>query len=212
MNIKELILNPDRFFRDLSNKEPSLTTPFIIIFILSVLDAIYTCVYFYYFFLTSAGFDLCSSDILVILTVSLIFIILVAFLSISIGWLLAAGIMYLISKLFKGKGSFKRTMEFTGYGYFPTIIGVLISILVSYYFFSNNQVLTPEVADKIYTFITPIGIVTTLWTLGLWTYGIKYAMNLDLKKAFVVALLLVVLLFIIYMLIFIVYILIQSLF
>ena len=199
MSTKDLILNPDKFFRDLSNKEPSLIPPFLIILTLSVLNAIHA------YYTTSVMMNLFPPEMQSNMSIILIVSMLSAFLGGFIGWLLIAGIMHLISIVFKGEGSFKRTLEFIGYGFFPNIVGVLITMLVSYYFLSNIQIPTltmeqlqnPEVAEKILSSIIPdtmtytttlIDIAVTLWNLGLWTYGIKYARNLDLKKAFIVAL------------------------
>ncbi|EHP84328.1 hypothetical protein [Methanotorris formicicus] len=44
MNIKELILNPNDFFKNLANKEVSLKTPFLIVLIFSVFMSAYTTI------------------------------------------------------------------------------------------------------------------------------------------------------------------------
>ncbi|WP_245528976.1 Yip1 family protein [Methanotorris formicicus] len=122
-----------------------------------------------------------------------------------ISWLLIAGVMHLISMAFNGVGSFKRTFEFTGYGFLPNLIALCITIPIGYYFLSNAHIQTltmaqlqnPVVVKQVMSSIIPkpmiytnllIGIAVSLWNLGLWTYGIKYARNLELKKAFIVAL------------------------
>jgi hypothetical protein len=106
---------------------------------------------------------------------------------------------------FKGEGSFKRTFEFTGYGFLPNLIALCITIPIGYYFLSNAHIQTltmaqlqnPEVVKQVMSSILPktmiytnllVGIAVSLWNLSLWTYGIKYARNLELKKAFIVAL------------------------
>lgn len=204
MNIRDLILDPDKFFRELSNREPSLLTPFLIALTLSVLNTIYA----YYKFSVMASFF--PPDMQELLSIFLVFALLTSFLGGFIGWVLVAGIMHLVSILFKGKGPFKRTLEFIGYGFFPNIVGVLLTMLISYYFLSGlelptlatEQLKNPEVARRIITSLIPmtmkytlalIEIGVLLWNLVLWTYGIKYARNLDLKRAFIVALVPIVL-------------------
>ncbi|MBW9222667.1 YIP1 family protein [Methanothermococcus sp. SCGC AD-155-C09] len=208
MNIRELILNPDNFFKDLSSKESSLTTPFLIVLALSVLNSIYT------YYETSIIFNLFPPDMQSKMSIIMIFSIVSSFIGGFISWLLIAGVMHLISMAFKGEGPFKRTLGFIGYGFLPNLIGSLITILVGYYFLSNAQVPTltmeqlqnPTVAEEVISSIIPktmvytnllINIAVILWNLGLWTYGIKYARDLELKKAFIVALIPVVL-FLIY--------------
>jgi len=108
MNIRDLILDPDKFFRELSNREPSLLTPFLIVLTLSVLNTIYA----YYKFSVMASFF--PPDMQELLSIFLVFALLTSFLGGFIGWVLVAGIMHLVSILFKGKGPFKRTLEFIG--------------------------------------------------------------------------------------------------
>ncbi|MBW9220203.1 YIP1 family protein [Methanothermococcus sp. SCGC AD-155-N22] len=207
MNIKDLILNPDKFFRDLSSKEPSLIIPFLIVLAVSVLDAIY--MYFRTLVMINLFPPDIQSKISIILAISLLFSLLSRF----VVWLLIASLMHLISAAFDGEGSFKRTLEFTGYGFLPNLIGLLIIIPISYYFLSNVQIPTltmeqlqdPTVVKKIISSIIPktmlyttflIDIAVILWNFGLWTYGIRYARNLDLNRAFIVALVPTILLFV----------------
>jgi len=211
MDIKKLILDPDRFFKDLSRKEPSLTTPFLIVLASSILGAINT------YYTSSVLMKMFPPDIQSVLTIITVFSIIFAIIGVFVSWLLIAGIAYLISMVFNGEGSFKRTLEFIGYGFFPNLIGILITIPIVYYFLSNIQLPTltkemleqieknPDIAKEIISSLIPdtmshatfiINIAVTLWNLALWTYGIKYARNLDTKSAFIVALITTVLLLI----------------
>jgi len=118
--------------------------------------------------------------------------------------------MHIISIAFKGEGSFKRTFEFTGYGFLPNLIALFITIPIGYYFLSNAHIPTltmaqlqnPVIVKQVMSSIIPkpmlyvnllVGMAVSLWNLGLWTYGIKYARNLELKKAFIVALIPIIL-------------------
>lgn len=199
MNLKELILNPNDFFKNLANKEVSLKTPFLIVLTFSVFMSIYT------YYTTSIMFKIFPPDMQGMMSMMMIITAVSSLVGGVIAWLLIAGVMHLISMAFKGEGSFKRTFEFTGYGFLPNLIALFITIPIGYYFLSNVHIPTltmaqlqnPAVVKQVMSSIIPktmvytnllIGIAVSLWNLGLWTYGIKYARNLELKKAFIVAL------------------------
>ncbi len=199
MNLKELILNPNDFFKNLSCKETSLKTPFLIVLIFSVLMSAYT------YYTTSIMFKIFPSDMQSMMSIMIIITAVSSLVGGFISWLLVAAVMHIISIAFKGEGSFKRTFEFTGYGFLPNLIALCITIPIGYYFLSNAHIPTltmaqlknPVVVKQVMSSIIPktmvyvnllIGIAVSLWNLGLWTYGIKYARNLELKKAFIVAL------------------------
>ncbi len=55
-------------------------------------------------------------------------------------WLILAVIMHGISYLFEGKGSFRRTFEFVGYGFFPSLMGSLITVPTSLYYISKAEI------------------------------------------------------------------------
>ena len=199
MNLKELILNPKDFFKNLKEKEPSLKEPFLIVLIFAIMLTIHT------YFTTSKIFQIYPVDFQKMMSFMLIITAISTFIGAFVSWLIIAGVMHLISMAFKGEGSFKRTFKFTGYGFVPNIIALLVTVPISYYFLSNvdvptltmSQLQNPEIIKQVVSSIIPknliymnllIGIAVSLWNLGLWTYAIKYARNLELKKAFIVAL------------------------
>ena len=199
MNIKELILNPNGFFKDLSYKEISLKTPFLIVLVFSVLMSAYS------YYTTSIMFKIFPADMQGMMSMMIIITAVSSLVGGFIAWLLIAAVMHLISIAFKGEGSFKRTFEFTGYGFLPNLIALFITIPIGYYFLSNAHIPTltmaqlqnPVIVKQVMSSIIPrpmlyvnllVGMAVSLWNLGLWTYGIKYARNLELKKAFIVAL------------------------
>ncbi|ABR56109.1 YIP1 family protein [Methanococcus aeolicus] len=199
MNLKELILNPNDFFKYLLNKEVSLKTPFLIVLIFSVLMSAYS------YYTTSIMFKIFPSDMQGMMSMMIIITAVSSLVGGFISWLLIAAVMHIISMAFKGVGSFKRTFEFTGYGFIANLIALCITIPIGYYFLSSAHITTltvaqlqnPAVVKQVMSSILPktmiytnllVGIAVSLWNLSLWTYGIKYARNLELKKAFIVAL------------------------
>ncbi|WP_456374636.1 YIP1 family protein [Methanocaldococcus sp.] len=199
MDIKELILNPNNFFKNLVNREISLKEPFIIVLIFSILLSIYS------YYTSSVMFKIFPPDMQSMLSFMTIISAISAFIGGFVAWLLIAIVMHIISMAFGGKGSFKRTFEFTGYGFLPNLIALCITIPIGYYFLSNvhipalsmeqlkNPIIVKMVMKQIFpkTLIytnTLIGFAVTIWNLYIWTYAIKYARNLELKKAFITAL------------------------
>jgi hypothetical protein len=55
-------------------------------------------------------------------------------------WLILAVIMHGLSAFFDGKGSFRRTFEFVGYGFLPSLVGSLITIPMSAYYVINAEI------------------------------------------------------------------------
>ena len=108
-------------------------------------------------------------------------------------WLLYAGVFYAISILFKGEGSFKRCLEFTGYGFIPTIIGaiiglaVMMTVLPTIEFSLEDPQLFQQtlMQDPLIQASTVIGILLMLWSANIWIFGVKHARNLSTKDALI---------------------------
>ncbi len=66
-----------------------------------------------------------------------------ALFGIFIFWGIWSGVFYLISSLFKGKGTFKRSLEFIGYGYLPQIFGGLLTMIIAILYIP--KVIVPEI-------------------------------------------------------------------
>ncbi|MCW3140242.1 MAG: YIP1 family protein [Methanophagales archaeon] len=114
-------------------------------------------------------------------------------------WLIVAAVFFGISCIFKGEGNFKRTLEFVGYGYIPTIIGGLISLVLVYNFITTAQIpaITTTDPTKIKEVIAPlmkspmmmlssaVGMLFMLWSANIWVFGLKHARNLSTKNALI---------------------------
>jgi hypothetical protein len=112
-------------------------------------------------------------------------------------WAVIAIIFYAISSVFKGSGSLKKTLEFTGYGYVPTILSSAISLVLTAQFASSVTLpqidfTDPTAVTAFQTMIThslmmmavvAISIVFLLWSANIWVFGVKHARNLTLKNA-----------------------------
>ena len=117
-------------------------------------------------------------------------------------WLITTAIFYGISAIFGGKGSFKRTLEFVGYGYIPAIFAWIISAALTYHLVSTltlphipagakpmeishilqtrAQALTRHPLSKI---SSAVGILFTLWSANIWIFAVKHARGLTTRNA-----------------------------
>lgn len=109
-------------------------------------------------------------------------------------WFVNSVILYFFAKkMFDGAGDFRRTMQILAWGFVPTCISGIISILAVY------QALIPiappetvngmsEIAAQVdnnplVSLLKWTGLVFTLWQGLLWSIGLEHTMNLDRKKA-----------------------------
>ncbi|MEA3282371.1 MAG: Yip1 family protein [Euryarchaeota archaeon] len=153
---KVLITNPDRFFAELSGRESNLLTPFVIVIVSAVIPVIAKMI--------------CYSSIAVPVGV------IVELIAPFIGWLLCAGAFYAFSIFFRGVGSFKRVLEFTGYGFIPKIpSAILNAILLS---------LLASLPQSIVYAITIISSLLLFWSVGIWVFAVKHARNIPAQDAF----------------------------
>ena len=114
--------------------------------------------------------------------------------------------MHGLSAFFDGEGSFRRTFEFTSYGFLPSLIGSLITIPMSAYHIMNAEVPKISIAqlqqdpdamravmlsfipkDLIYSNLI-INFAVMIWSLVIWSFAIKHAREIEFREAFFTAL------------------------
>jgi hypothetical protein len=127
-----------------------------------------------------------------------------ALLGIFVFWAIWAGVFYLVSSVFKGQGTFKRSLEFVGYGYLPQIFGAILTSIVALQYIP--RVIVPHItsaatqdpqliqeavkalmhdpAMREMTQITSIiSIVFLLWSANIWIFGMQHARRLSPRDA-----------------------------
>lgn len=156
---KVLITNPDRFFGELSGRESNLLAPFAIVIVSAIAPAIANMIYY-------------SSIAVPPRTI-------VGLIAPFIGWFLCAGAFYAISIFFRGVGSFKRVLEFTGYGFVPQIPSAILNAILM-------PILLPIISSHpqfmMYA-IAIIGLLFFLWSVAIWIFAVKHARNLPMQDA-----------------------------
>ena len=194
MNVIQLLTNPDEFFNELSEKKVSFKMPILIITVMTIISSIYS------YYSINVISQIYPSEMASMKIIMLIGAMAGAVIGPYISWLMISIIIYLITIVFKGEGSLKRTVEFIGYGFLPNIIGTIIITIVGIYFLSNihvepltmSQMTNPEIMKSTMNNIIPktfiiisllVNMGISIWNLIIWTFGIKYARNLPLNKA-----------------------------
>ena len=152
---KVLITNPDQFFAELSGRDASLKTPFAIVIVSAIAPAIANMI--------------CYSSIAVPPRT------IVGLIAPFIGWFLCVGAFYAISILFRGVGSFKRVLEFTGYGFIPQIPSAILNAILLPLLSSHSQFMMYAIAI--------IGLLFFLWSVAIWVFAVKRARNLSTQDS-----------------------------
>lgn len=215
--IGDLLLRPDAFFSRLVGEPENLKIPALIVIGGAIIYAVSA-------YLTS-GLTLKIfgnvPEMASMAPVLGIFGAVVAFFTfIILFWLIFSGAFYLISMAFSGSGEFKRTLQCSGYGLIPVIIGSLLGLLISLYYIPMIQVpvlsniqdpaaieaaiqqLMQDTAFSELRLITSIiSIIFVIWSANLWIFGLKHSRSLPMKQAAIAVAIPVVvyILFILYM-------------
>jgi len=197
----KLITDPNGFFEGLKQKEVRIRKPLLTIVLpLAILLSIYQ------YFLMNKLSQAFPAEITQFFLVGAYIGIIGSFVGIFAVWLILAVIMHGISSFFGGKGSFRRTFEFTGYGFLPSLVGSAITVPLSLNYILNAKIpkisitqlqQNPNVIKTVMLSLIPkdlvysnliINLAITAWSLTIWTFAVKHARDIELKKAFVSAL------------------------
>jgi hypothetical protein len=194
----EVLIKPGEFFKAAIAEKESFKIPGLILLVLGIVSAINAYLIGGVTGKMMAGLMPGMESIIAIST------IIGAFLGIFVFWVVWAGVFYLVSIVFKGQGTFKRSVEFVGYGYLPQIFGgILCSIVVLMYI---PRVIVPRITsaatqdpqliqDAIKALMHDpvmmemsqitllISIVFLLWSANIWISAIQHSRNLSSRDA-----------------------------
>jgi hypothetical protein len=189
--LQELLLNPKGFFEELIKEEVSLKIPLVIVSIIGIIGGINAAV------ISGLTIGMLPGDVAamgsVITAIGVVGGVIWAF----ILYLIWTVVFYGISALFKGQGTFKRTLQVVGYGILPQIIGGLISTPIIYIYVSGisvpeisdpaliEQVLLELMASPMLQLASLIGMIFLLWSASIWIFGIQQARNLTQRDAII---------------------------
>ena len=189
-----MIKGLDKFFEEKKSREVRLRKPFAIIFALAVTISLYQ-----YYFIARIS-TIFPEELQPFFKIGGVIGSIGSFLGIFAVWLIVAALMHGLSFFFGGKGSFRRTFEFVGYGFFPSLVGTLITAPLSILYLSTvelPQINFYENIDEALLNLFPprlvyislaVNLAVTAWSLAVWSYALKHARNLSLRKSFTCAL------------------------
>jgi hypothetical protein len=171
--LKELLFHPDLFFTRKTGEKIDLLIPAIIVLIGSMVGLITS-------FIVSGFLNITESrNILVVLTpTNFLIILLTPFLA----WFLLSGVLYAVSRLWSGEGTFVATLQNTGYGALPLTILAIVPIING--IFLNVNVKIPQIIGfGIVIVFDLVTLLFVLWSGYLWTYAMEKTHTITHGKA-----------------------------
>jgi len=197
----KLIPNQNAFFKEVKQKNIRIKTPLLtIVFPLAVLISAYQ------YFLSTKIAQAFPEELAKFFAVGAYIGIIGSFIGMFAVWLILAVIMHGLSAFFGGEGSFRRTFEFAGYGFLPSLVGSAITVPMSLHYISQTEIpkisiaqlqQNPDVMKTVMLSLLPrdliysnliINLAIIAWSLTVWTFAVKNARNIELRKAFICAL------------------------
>ncbi|PSQ20708.1 hypothetical protein BRD06_12215 [Halobacteriales archaeon QS_9_67_15] len=187
-----LLTDPEAFFGR-RGTDPSLKGPLVVVTLIAAVNAVASVLQFRFMARLFENSGMGSGFATAIQAFSFVFVIAGPF----VVWLLYAGVFQGISVLFDGDGDFSTTLAFVGWGFVPSVMGSVASVAINFYRFNVRGVDVPsEMSVEAYqqfsqslqtgplvALSAALGIVFTLWSAFLWTFGLRHARSLSVRQA-----------------------------
>ncbi|WP_296558969.1 Yip1 family protein [uncultured Acetobacterium sp.] len=171
MNYLNLLINPVKFFKQVSEKEKlSLLIPIMIIIIIGGLTGVIAGN-------VVGGMDLPADQMGMIKTISIVTGIFSAIISLAIAMVVKAAIFNLVLKKMSGEGSFKSAVYVVGLSYFPKIFQSILNI-----FFQKPIDMTKVYEMDWVAFLGGIFSVFNIWQIILTIIGLALVYGVSYKK------------------------------
>lgn len=194
LNLNNLLFDPNSFFREKSRNNVDFKYPVLIILVIAIF-AIGSSFLVMNKFKELLPSDIDSSTSVTVMSIGVVGGIIGGFIGVFLNWFILAGILYSISYIFYSKGSFKRTLEFVGYGYVPKIFSSLINVFVMYkltasvdFSSQDSQLITQNITqmfsnNPVYYISQIIGILCLSLSAYIWVFALLHARNMSIKNA-----------------------------
>jgi hypothetical protein len=188
-NMKDLLFNPSLFFSEKSKDEVSFKYPVLIVLVNAILSIGSSIL------IMNKVKEILPLDENSFMPYIMLGIVIVNLFGTFVYWIVFTGILYLISSLFNSKGSFKRTLEFVGYGFVPQIFGVIVNFFVMYYLLPSvhisaqnpqlfSESFSQALANNPLSFTAEIFVILCfLLSANIWTFALIHARNMSTKNA-----------------------------
>lgn len=197
-SIIDLLIRPGAFYQNAMNEKESLKFPALIVLAGGIAGALYG------YLIGGLTGQLLNGimpgmDSIIVLTT-----VIGALIGTFIFWVVWAGVMYAFSFVFKGQGTFRRTLEFVGYGYLPQVFGTLITFVIALDYIprihvpqlsaaaAQNPDLMAEAVKalmhdpammELSQIAMIISMVFLLWSANIWIFGMQHSRKLSPRNA-----------------------------
>ncbi|MEA2035815.1 MAG: Yip1 family protein [Euryarchaeota archaeon] len=190
-SVKDLLLSPKLFFEELGSEEIGMKIPVLIVAVMGVMSAISA------YLISSLTVQLMPPEAASISPYLGIFGLVGGFIGAFVMWLIWGVLLFVISALFKGSGSFGETMAVVAYGFVPQIAGSVISLIIINQWIAGvtvPQVTDPMMIEQVMTGMMNapmmqlsmvVGILFMLWGANIWVFGISAIRKISLKHALI---------------------------
>ena len=190
-SVKDLLLSPKLFFEELGSEEIGMKIPVLIVAVMGVVSAMSAYLF------TSFTAQLMPPEAAFMSPYIGIFGLVGGFIGAFVMWLIWGVLLFVISSLFKGTGSFGETMAVVAYGFVPQIAGSVISLIIINEWIAGvtvPQVTDPMMIEQVMTGMmnSPmmqlsmvVGILFMLWGANIWVFGISVIRKISLKNALI---------------------------
>lgn len=194
LNLNNLLFDPNSFFREKLGNKASFKYPLLIILVIAVFT-IGSSFLIMNKFKELVPSDMGSSMSVTVMSIGVIGGVIGGLIGTFLSWFILAGILYSISYVFASKDSFKRTLEFVGYGFVPQIASGFINFIVMYKLLSSvdfsslDSQLMAQGIEQMFSnnpyFYTSqiIGILCLLLSAYIWVFALLHARNMSFKNA-----------------------------
>jgi len=197
-SIIDLLIRPGAFFQNAMNDKESLKFPALVVLAGGIAGALYG------YLIGGLTGQLLNAIMPGMETIIALSTVLGALIGTFVFWIIWAGVMYALSFVFKGDGSFKRTLEFVGYGYLPQVFGTLITFVIALDYVPRIHVpqlsaaaaQNPDlITDAVKTLMHDpammelsqitmiISMVFLLWSANIWIFGLQHSRKLSPRDA-----------------------------
>ncbi len=185
-----MLFDPDGFFeREIEMNKPiwnGLTVVLITAFLSAITASITSpalskAIYKY---LISKGM---SAEIAKSIAASIKLSVVLSPITIIVSWILISAILYGLSAIFSGSGSFTDTLKVAAYSFIPSIVVFPFNLYIA---IQEARILEIQGLTGIENFkiaATIINLAVLAWQFLLWKYGIKHARNLSNRDATIVS-------------------------
>ena len=194
----DLLIRPGAFFKNAMTEQESLKFPALVVLAVGIAGAMYG------YLIGGLTGQVLGGIIPGMGTIIILSTVLGALIGSFIFWLIYAGVFYAFSIMFKGNGTFRRTLEFTGYGYLPQFFGTLITFVIALYYIprihvpqlsaaaaQNPELVTEAIKALIHDpammelsqIALIISMVFLLWSANIWIFAMQHSRKLSPRDA-----------------------------